>query len=318
MFQSPTVNLNFRTDVRISYLAVAGWFPASGAGILKRLTEGINEILVRMIRSITSKLNFGRRRLSPAARMTATAGLLLFCMTNAPPGGAQSPTAASPQFEVASIKPSRLIVEADSNPESIGTSPGGRLTMSNVRLSSCINWAYGVQDSQIEGPGWLALERYDIVAQASGPAAEDQLKLMLRSLLADRFKLAFHREQKELSAYRLVVANNGPKFRQSEAEGTNNIRRTQIGVIAEKISMPEFADLLSDQLRSPVADMTGLKGRFDLAFDLRQYVANESTPVSIPSLIMQAMEDQLGLKVQSAKTRVEVLAIDHIEKPSAN
>ena len=190
--------------------------------------------------------------------------------------------------------------------------------MRNIRPSSCLKWAYGVQDSQIAGPDWISLERYDIVALASGPSGEENLKVMFRSLLADRFKLTFHHANKEISIYGLFVAKNGPKFYESKEEGKSDITRTAIGVTAEKISMPEFADLLSGQLATPVVDMTGLKGRFDLAFDLRQYVANATTPASISSLIVEAMEEQPGLKLQSTKSSVEVLVIDHIERPSAN
>jgi uncharacterized protein (TIGR03435 family) len=275
-------------------------------------------IQVTVTRVLRSKLFRRYRLLLSLAQMTVIVGLIVFCMMYAPQGRAQSQTAVLPQFEVASIKPSKLITAGDNNSESIDMSPGGRLTLSNIRLSSCLKWAYGVQDPQISGPGGLDLERYDIVAQAPGPTAEGQLKLMMRSLLADRFKLALHYEEKALTAYVLVVAKNGPKFRRSEGEGKSDVRRTQVGVTAEKISMKEFADLLSGQLRSPVADKTGLKGAFDLAFDLRQYIANESTPVSISSLILQAMEDQLGLKLQAAKTAVQVIVIDHLEKPSAN
>ena len=185
-------------------------------------------------------------------------------------------------------------------------------------MRSCLMWAYGVQEPQISGPGWLASERYDIVAQAGGPASEDQLKLMLRSLLADRFKVALHRERKEVTLYALLPMKNGPKFKASEGDGKSNIRPTAVGVFAEKISMPEFAVRLSRQLRSPVTDMTGLKGRFDLAFDLRQYVVNQSTPVGIASLLLEAMEDQLGLKLQSQKAPAEVLVIDHVEQPTEN
>jgi uncharacterized protein (TIGR03435 family) len=110
------------------------------------------------------------------------------------------------QFDVASIKPSMVVAPGDSNPESIDIAPGGRLTMTNIRLSSCLKWAFDVQDSQISGPGWIEAERYDIVAQATGPTTTNNLKLMLRSLLADRFKLALHHANKESSVYGLVVA----------------------------------------------------------------------------------------------------------------
>src|SRR5262245_1960626 len=222
------------------------------------------------------------------------------------------------RFEVASIKPSTLIPDGDSNPESIDTSPGGRLTMTNIRLSACLQWAYDIQESQVMGPAWISQERYNSDAQAPGPARVDQVKRMVRSLVADRFKLAFHREQKDGSVYALVVAKDGPKFRASDIEGKSNLKRTAVGVIAENTSMLEFADLLSAQLGSHVADMTRLQGRFDLAFDLRQYVAADGAPLPIAGLMLQAMEEQLGLKLQTTKTSIELLVIDHIEKPSPN
>jgi uncharacterized protein (TIGR03435 family) len=226
--------------------------------------------------------------------------------------------ASQPQFDVASIKPSTVVTLGDNNPESIDIAPSGRLTMRNIRLSSCLKWAFDVQDSQISGPGWIGSERYDIIAQATGPTTTNNLRLMLRSLLADRIKLELHHAKKEASVYGLVVARNGPKFSESKEDGKSDIRRTPVGVTAEKTSMAEFADLLSGQLGTPVGDMTGLKGRYDLAFDLRPYVANQTAPQSISSLIVEAMEEQLGLKLQSVKTVIDTLVIDHIEKPSAN
>ena len=243
---------------------------------------GMGQSAIMML-SISSKLRFeGRLWLR---RACAVALLGLFLVVNPPQTRAQSP-APSLQFDVASVEASTLIAHDDTNPESIDISPGGRLTMRNVRLITCIRWAYRVQDSQISGPGWLSLERYDVVAQAPGPTTEDNLRLMLQSLLADRFRLVLHRAQKATTAYALVVAKGGPKFHQSQEDGNSNIHRTPVGVTAELISMSEFADLLSGQLNTPVVDRSGLKGRFDLAYDLRQYVANATTPLSISSLIL--------------------------------
>src|SRR5215467_4783950 len=100
--------------------------------------------------------------------------------------------ASQPQFEVASIKPSTIVTLGDNNPESIDIAPGGRVTMRNIRLSSCLKWAFDVQDSQVSGPGWIESERYDIIAQATGPTTTNILRQMLRSLLADRIKLELH------------------------------------------------------------------------------------------------------------------------------
>jgi uncharacterized protein (TIGR03435 family) len=228
----------------------------------------------------------------------------------------------SPHFDVASIRLTNLNTDDDSTSDHVEISPGGRLTMRSIRLNSCVKWAYGVQDAQIVDRVGLTAERYDIVAQAAGPTADKNLKLMMQALLADRFKLALHREKKELAIYKLVVAKSGPKFRKSEGagnrEGNLEIRRTRVGVAAEKISMSEFADYLSGEVQGPVQDMTGLTGSFNLALDLRPYAANLSTPVTISSLILEAMRDQLGLQLQSQKGLTDVLVIDHVERPTAN
>lgn len=208
---------------------------------------------------------------------------------------AQSQAPPQLQFDVASIKPGTVVSLSDSNPEPIETAPGGRLTMRNIRVSACIRWAFDLQDSQLSGPGWIESERYNIIAQAPGPTTSNNLKLMMRSLLADRFKLAVHHVIKEASVYGLVVSKVGPKLFASKEDGKSDIRRTLVGVTAEHTSMVEFADLLSGQLGMRVADLTGLSGRFDLAFDFRPYIANQTAPQSISKLMVEAMEEQLGL-----------------------
>ena len=96
--------------------------------------------------------------------------------------------------------------------------------MRNVRLTSCIKWAYSVQDYQISGPGWLNTERFDIIAKAEGPAPDNQLRSMLQALLAERFKLALHRQTKELAAYALTIGKNGHKLHPSESDGPTSLK----------------------------------------------------------------------------------------------
>src|SRR5580698_7072684 len=105
-------------------------------------------------------------------------------------------------FDVASVKPNRAGIGENAPREKITASPGS-LTMQSVSLQTCIKWAYGLRDFQISGPGWLTSERYDIVAKASGPSTGAELRVMLRSLLADRFKLRSHVETKEKPVYEL-------------------------------------------------------------------------------------------------------------------
>jgi uncharacterized protein (TIGR03435 family) len=120
--------------------------------------------------------------------------------------------AAPLAFDVASVKPNRT---GDSGTH-IGHN-GGTLTITNATLKYCILRAYGVADSQVSGPDWLDTERYDIVAKAAADAIHDRHPLRLRALLAERFKMAVHRETKEASVYALVVARNGPKIKKAES-----------------------------------------------------------------------------------------------------
>ncbi len=123
-----------------------------------------------------------------------------------------------PAFDVASIKPNQMgnAGGEKSERENITVSPEG-VMMRNVSLRSCLRWAYDVKDFQISGPGWLASEKYDIAAKTAPPTSAGQLRLMMQTLLADRFKLALHRETKDLPVYALVVGKNGPKFHESAA-----------------------------------------------------------------------------------------------------
>ena len=155
-------------------------------------------------------IRFGTRRCHRIGLCIVGTILVLSGITNLAVCLAES-QASQPQFDVASIKPSTVVTLGDNNPESIDIAPSGRLTMRNIRLSSCLKWAFDVQDSQVSGPGWIESERYDIIAQATGPTATNNLKLMLRSLLADRIKLELHHAKKEASVYGLVVAKKRPE-----------------------------------------------------------------------------------------------------------
>ena len=235
---------------------------------------------------------------------------------------------APPAFDVASVKPSAseqqpagnrggfagLIGGGPARRGTFSTSPGS-LTVRNATLSGCIQWAYGVQEYQIAGPNWLTADRFDIMAKAEGAANEDQLKLMLETLLAERFKLAFHKQQKELQAYALVVAKNGPKLRESTTEGPGNIRRGRMGVTVEGATLDQLADALSQVLQIPVFDATGLKGRYDATVDIAPYIPYDgSGPTDIVGIAIVALQDLLGLKLEARKGPLEMLVIDHVER----
>jgi uncharacterized protein (TIGR03435 family) len=223
-------------------------------------------------------------------------------------------------FDVASIRGSK-IQSGDGEGggrESIEIS-GDRLTMRNVTLRSCISWAYSIQDFQIIGA--LGVDRFDIAAKAAAPSTVPALRAMLGTLLAERFKLTFHRDTRELPSLALVVAKGGPKLNLSPEDAPGVLRPNKGSMVAQHASMSEFIGTLSGPLRTPVIDKTGLSGRYDFTVDLSSYFA-DAKPGEQPDMtgiVMSALREQLGLNLESRKEPVEILAIDHAEKnPSAN
>jgi len=245
-----------------------------------------------------------------------------------PRAQAQSPD-PRPHFEVASIKPNA--------PGGISTGdfrilPGGRLTAEKVLLRFFIQNAYGVRPFQLkDGPDWINSEGYDIEAKTEGNPSSDQIVLMMQTLLEDRFKLKVHRETKELPVYTLSAAKGGlklpaPKQGTCTACGRALIRISKgvARITGDKISMPEFARVLSNILGRTIIDETGFTATFNaqLEFSIDDAIAGlphtpGQTDDAIPSIFVAAPE-QLGLKITPAKGPVEILVIDHIEKPAAN
>ena len=240
---------------------------------------------------------------------------------------------ANPAFEVATIKPA--------NPDTPGASMlvgrgGGNLfTTTNSTANDLITFAYGLHARQVTGgPAWLESEKFDISAKPdqAGVPNLTQLRTMVQKMLADRFQLAFHRDKKELSAYVLTVSKTGPKM--AKTEGTTGVLpgfggRGPGNIIVRNATMEEFASFLQSRiLERPVVDQTGLTVRYDFTLlwtpDSAQLAAlgPNAPPVATnpdaPPDLFAAMQQQLGLKIESAKTPVEVLVIDKVEKPSGN
>jgi uncharacterized protein (TIGR03435 family) len=245
-----------------------------------------------------------------AKSLAVLAGATLGCLS-----------ASAQTFAVASIRPSAAEVkfEHDGKTE---TTPG-TLRMQDVTAATCIKWAYGVQDRQISGPEWLQSQHYDIVAKADDPATGDEMKLMLRALLADRFKLSFHRETKELKSYAMTVAKGGHKLHEAPSDAKPSRQNSAIGTTAKATTLKEFGDFLSGPLQTPVVDMTGLTGRYDFVLDFTPYLpegehAMKPDYVNTNGIIIAALQGELGLKLESKKELVDVLVIDHVEKPSEN
>jgi uncharacterized protein (TIGR03435 family) len=226
-------------------------------------------------------------------------------------------------FEAASIKPS---LSAPGSTSSIQTEPG-RIMGRNVTLRRCVRGAYDVPETLVGGgPKWADEDRYDIDATAAGPANDANLMIMLQSLLADRFQLVIHRERREVPGYALVLAKGGVKAEHS-AEGARAKNSASRGSLeSEASTMANLAQKLSDALHTPVADFTGLDGKFSFKLswnpDETQALTAEagrkaSAEPSRPS-IFTALQEQLGLKLESRKVPVEVIVIDSATKPSAN
>jgi len=222
---------------------------------------------------------------------------------------------ALPAFEAASIKPSMAMTGGNQVGASAET-----LTMTNVTLHICLKLAYDLQDSQIAGPA-LDGERFDIVAKAAAPfSSQLQMKQMLQSLLTDRFHLTLHRETRDVTAYSLVVGKGGPKFRHSQGEGRPSMNGKGT-LVAQFASMKMLADFLSGPMGRPVNDATGLAGQYDFQLDLMKYLPPDLAPGQEPDvagMVLNALENELGLKLQSSKVPMEVMVIDHTEEPSAN
>jgi uncharacterized protein (TIGR03435 family) len=153
----------------------------------------------------------------------------------------------------------------------------------------------------------------------ANPAKDDQLRLMLQSLLAERFKLALHRDQKEEQVYVLTVSKGGPKFHESKGDGSSSMMPGRFGFTAQRTSMPQLAEYLAIPMRRPVLDRTGLTGRYDFAVDLTPYTTGNAQPQDMAGMVLTAVQDQLGLKLESQKGPLAFLVVEHAERvPTAN
>jgi uncharacterized protein (TIGR03435 family) len=249
-----------------------------------------------------------------------------------------------PKFDVASIKP------ASGDPcMCINTTPGGRVHATSMTLKFLVEMVYHVQDFQVSGgPPWFASLRYDIEAKTEAPAKDNEVSAMLQQLLADRFQLVFHRETREFPVYALILARKdgklGPGMVESKegsctppdpadpsessgkpncGQGWGNARMLR----SSSVQVDYLATSLSRLLRTKVNDQTGLPGKYDItldwtpderiAFSLPPKAAKAAAESGLPDLF-GALQQQLGLKLESHKESVEVLVIDHAEKPSEN
>lgn len=226
------------------------------------------------------------------------------------------------EFEVVSIKPAEA---TDNNSDS--DSDDERLTASNVSLKSLIVAAYEVKDYQVEGPDWLASARFDIVAKFPEALPHDPVKhdaalgAMLQKMLADRCKPAIHRDRKSFTVYGLVVEKKGIKFKETPDTGSHSSHSNNTHYIGSCISMETFAAFLARLVDLPVLDMTGLKGFYDVTLDWfpePKSSADVADTLAGPAL-PAALQEQLGLKLETRKAPIEMIVVDHAEKlPTEN
>ncbi len=224
----------------------------------------------------------------------------------------------TPTLEVASVKPSGAATGSSS-----GIYTGqGRIDAHNVTLKRCIIGAYRVGPNQvIGGPSWLDDDRYDILAKADQPVDGDEaLMNMLQTILADRFQLKLHREQRPMTAYILEVAKNGPKLEKSE-DGNSDTNttgsNTGISIDARGATMDRLTQILAREVDLPILNRTGLDGAFNFTLKWTpQRLQQSAGPDGIS--IFTAIQEQLGLRLRAEKVPVEVIVIDSAEKPSEN
>jgi uncharacterized protein (TIGR03435 family) len=224
-------------------------------------------------------------------------------------------TLGAQTFEVASVKPNK----SGRNPGSTGRS-GSQLVFENTSLRECIAIAYGIapdREYALSGPTWINTERYDIVAKVPADTPRAQVLRMLQALLADRFQLRLHREKRDLRVYLLTVVRTGAKLKAVPArDGSFTFGPGRISGTAQ--SMAELADKLSRPyfgLGAPVMDSTGLAGVFD--FKLEWTPDTVQADAATGPSIFAALQEQLGLKLESSKSAVEVLVIDRAERVPA-
>jgi uncharacterized protein (TIGR03435 family) len=266
------------------------------------------------------------------ARATSTTAWVI---PEAPPPPKPMDSSAKPSFEVATIKPSN----PDNRGKSIlvGRGGGNTLTTTNTPLKELIILAYNLHPKQlIGGPSWVESENFDITAKPDrdGVPNVEQLKVMIRSLLEERFGLKFHKEQRQLSVYALTTIKSGAKIAKADPPRGNlpGFGGPPGFMTVRNATMPEFTEFLQARMvDQPVVDQTGLEGRYDLSLRytpdaalLAQFGPGGPPPPppspdgEIPPDLFAAFERQLGLKLDSIKAPVDVIVIDKAEKPTEN
>jgi bla regulator protein blaR1 len=297
---------------------------------------------------LTIQLNLAKKALLTGATIVTCALPISFGLLHSPriraQAMAENHVGKLPNYEVVSIKPSKVSGMVMSRMRY--TDEGFNAT--NIILKGLIQDAYGVKEHQVFGaPSWLSSDFYDVEAkvESSDISAVRQLTVaqrgrMFQPVLADRLQLKVHSETREETVYELVVAKNGPKLVEAkpgdtytdglkgpDGTGGPGMAMMQVGTFTgQAVPLSTLVDVLSQRLGSTIVDKTGLTGKYDVKMQW-----HEEGPASLPGepsppvpqdssgpSIYTALQEQLGLKLESRKAPIPVLVIDHVEKPSAN
>jgi uncharacterized protein (TIGR03435 family) len=237
-------------------------------------------------------------------------------------------------FEVADIQVSK----SGNQPPTGDFKPGGRVDIKNVPFKMLVVEAYKLTDDRVTGgPGWIKSESFDIVAKAAPTSTEDDLRRMLQTLLAERFKLVIHHEEKVMPIYALLVGKKGTKL-QPAADPNGKLQckpgegvKEQLHVVCQNMTMANLVDMLPRMapgyIDAPVVDMTEIKGAYDIGFDwmgrgnYNKAMATSGNGADAGPLAVSMFDsvEKLGLKLESRKHPIDTIVIDSVERvPTVN
>jgi uncharacterized protein (TIGR03435 family) len=244
---------------------------------------------------------------------------------------AAAATAAKPATMAANADPDWDVVTiraSDPNARRDGFDVRGRrVVVENKPVQDMLMVAYGLQKNQIIGlPDWAKTERLDVdgVPNVDGQPSWPQIAILMRKLLAERFGLKAHHEQREMQVYALTVAKGGPKLEKSAGDPNGLPRQDAHTGGGERrvgftnTSMKDLVLELLIEVDRPVVDQTGLDGRYDFKLVYTKDEANPPADGSAPPGLFTAIQEQMGLKLEPVKAPADVLVIDKVERPGAN
>lgn len=222
-----------------------------------------------------------------------------------------------PAFDAASVKANT----SDDHIVDIHVGPGGHFMARGYSLKLLVQQAYQVKGFQVSGgPGWLDTDRWDITASGAADATNAQINSMLQALLAERFALRVHRVSKEMPGFELSVAGGRSKLKPSltTEENPGSSRRKGAALVADGITTATFAKMLGAYLSKPVSDKTGLSGLYDVRVEWTERADQLGDADAQGVSLVDALRDQLGLRLAARRVTAETIAIDGAAKASAN